>query len=136
MNIDNLKYFGPLAFSLLLLSSGTTSCVSAAAVVGTVQAFREAREQEAMEYFRTLLTAPIKQLPTWQQFVDTITPMLEGTRFHTLGESLRSLRDKRGSLGKGAIAWELSKFLDVLPADIAAKIQNMDRDELSRRVKC
>ena len=136
MNIDNLKCFGPLTFSLLLLAHCALYPVLPASVVGSVQAYREAREQEAMEYFRTLLTAPVQQLPTWQEFVDTITPMLEGTRFHDLGESLKSLRDKQGKTGKIAIAWKLHQYLDTLPADIAAKIRGMGKGELSRRVKC
>lgn len=142
MKKNNLKQIG-LALSLLSmnLNGGPVTHTTAATAAAGVRAVHgeetvEARETKAMQFFMKLLVCPLDKVPEWKDFVDEIARLLEGsTKYAALRTSLLKVRDKKGPLGKFAIATELKQHADCLPKEITQKIESLGKAELSKRVK-
>lgn len=99
-------------------------------------------EKIAMSYCEKLLAAPLKEVPQWTDFVDTITQLLqENSRTKDFVKSLQTVR-KRGTSWRDArpifllkVGTTLKKYLPLLPQHLQTVGKKTSKKDLAARIK-
>lgn len=127
------------ALSLVMLSLTALHVTCAPSKTKPLAASHETlaqREQKAFELFMHLLECPLDQVPTWKEFVDKMTHLMEGNpKYAALRASLLSVRDVSGFSGKWQIASVLTEHEHVIPQTIVNKTKELGILEQKKRIK-